>query len=92
MKGNRCETTPATVGQWLRCGMCWEVKGGVILLLISKVLMLWGHPPVSSLRWRAGWAVFWRAVGSLGYGLIRDIRLIATTKFGKAGVRASKRT
>ena len=79
-KPNEC-TTRMSVGQWLRCGMCWEVKAGVGLLVVSKLLMLWGNPPVESLRWRAGFAVFWAAVACLVWGLVRDLWLIATTKF-----------
>ena len=70
-----------TVRQWLVCGMCWEVKAGVSLLLISKLLMLWGNPQTESLRWRAGFFVFWAAVVCLVWGLLRDLWLIATTKF-----------
>ena len=91
MNDNKCELRPGTFWDWLRCGTCWEVKGGVLLLLISKGLMLWGNPPVISLRWRIGWAVFWLAVGCLVYGLIRDLWLIATTKFERSRADSKKR-
>ena len=80
VKRTEC-TTRMTVRQWLVCGMCWEVKAGVSLLVISKLLMFWGNPPLESLRWRGGFAVFWAAVACLVWGLIRDLWLIATTKF-----------
>ena len=80
VKRTEC-TTRMSVRQWLVCGMCWEVKAGVSLLLISKLLMLWGNPQTESLRWRAGFFVFWAAVVCLVWGLLRDLWLIATTKF-----------
>ena len=83
-RDGQCELRPGTFREWLRCGMCWEVKGGIILLLLSKGLMLWGNPPVTGLRWRVGWVVFWVAVGCLVFGLLRDAWLIATTKFERS--------
>ena len=80
-KQTTCATKPVTIRQWLTCGMCWEVKAGVSLLVASKLLMWWGNPPVESVRWRVGSVVFWAAVGCLVFGLIRDVWLIATTKY-----------
>ena len=73
-----------TVTKWLTTGVCWEVKIGLVLLLISKPLLLWGAPPVASLRWRVGMLLFWLAVACLLSGLLRDIWLITTTKFQQA--------
>ena len=78
-----CELRPTTIGEWLRCGMCWEVKGGVTLLIISKSLLLWGAPPPTSLRWRIGIVLFWLSITCLVCGLLRDLWLISTTKFEK---------
>lgn len=66
-----------TVRQWLICGMCWEVKAGVLLLLASKLLMWWG--PVE--MWKLSLGLFWAAVALLVGGLIHDVWLIITTKF-----------
>ena len=79
-----------TIKQWLMCGMCCEVKGGLLLLLISKPLLLWGAPATSSIRWRVGIVLFWLSVACLVYGLLRDFRILATTKFDLWG--SSKKT
>ena len=92
MRDTKCEARPGTFRGWLRCGMCWEVKGGVALLVVSKGLMRWGNPPVSSLRWQAGWVVFWVAVACLVWGLLQDLWLIATTTFRRSGLESKKNT
>ena len=79
-----CELRPTTIGEWLRCGMCWEVKGGVTLLVLSKLLLLWGSPPTESLRWRIGIIFFWLSIACLVFGLLRDFWLIASTKFKRS--------
>ena len=81
MKRTECTTKPVSLRQWIACGMCWEVKAGVSLLVLSKLLMLWGAPPMESLRWRVGIVVFWTAVACLVSGLVRDLWLLATTKW-----------
>ncbi len=79
MKLRPCQTAPMSVRKWLTCWVCWEIKVGLGLLLLSKVLLFWGLVPVRSVRWRIGLVLLWAAVACLVYGLIRDCWSLART-------------
>ena len=61
----------------MTCWLCWEVKAGVTLLLVSWILLLWGALPLPAWRLTAGWLCYWSGVACLLYGLGRDLIIMA---------------
>ena len=64
--------SPLTFRHWLMCRVCWEVKGGLVLLVCSGAL-IGGRVVVGSWPWHAGIVCFWAGVACLVFGLIRDL-------------------
>ncbi len=72
-----CPTTPRNIWEWLTCGMCWEVKAGVVLLGLSWIALLGNELPTPRWRLTAGWICYWSGVACLVYGLGRDVIIMA---------------
>ena len=72
-----CPTTRSGLWSWFTCWVCWEVKGGFLLLLFSRALMFWLPVEIGGLQWQIGWALFWAGVGLLLGGLVKDVWSLA---------------
>ncbi len=79
MTNRVCQRKPGGVWGWFTSWVCWEVKGGFVLLLLSRALMFWLPVEVGSLQWQLGWILFWSGVALLLFGLIKDLWSLAVS-------------
>jgi len=80
MKDPEKEFRPIKLGDWLTGCMCWETKGGFLLILLGG-LLLWCSPwRVPRVHWRLGTPILILGAVIQAAGLIRDLILIKNSK------------